>query len=200
MTMQPRWTEPETEAFIIGLPGSGYGRIARALARRAAGFGLRLEQHHPRRREGDELDRWVSFDELLRTSDVVSVHTPLTAETKGMIGAAELALMKPTATLVNTGRGGVADEGALLTAPRRGYLHSAGLDVLTDEPRTDRATPCSTNRTWWHSHTRARQPRRPTLPWWNSPPATSRQCLPATPHPPCSPAPRAVSEQLTRRR
>lgn len=84
----------------------GYGQIARALARRAAGFGMRVQHHHPRRREDDQLSRWVPFDELLRTSDVVSVHTPLTKETKGMIGEAELAVMKPTATLVNTGRGG----------------------------------------------------------------------------------------------
>ncbi|MDQ1014483.1 NAD(P)-dependent oxidoreductase [Streptomyces afghaniensis] len=85
----------------------GYGQIARALARRAAGFGMRGQHHHPRRREDDELSRWVPFDELLRTSDVVSVHTPLTKETDGLTGAAELARMKPTATLVNTVRGGV---------------------------------------------------------------------------------------------
>lgn len=119
----------------------GYGRIARAVARRAAGFGMRVQHHHPRRKEDDELSRWVPFDELLRTSDVVSVHTPLTAETKSMIGAAELALMKPTSTLVNTGRGGVVDEDALLVALRRGELHSAGLDVMTDEPRTDPSDP-----------------------------------------------------------
>ncbi|KOG42423.1 2-hydroxyacid dehydrogenase [Streptomyces resistomycificus] len=119
----------------------GYGRIARAVARRAAGFGMRIQHHHPRRRQDDELSRWVPFDELLRTSDVVSVHTPLTAETEGLIGAAELALMSPTATLVNTGRGGVVDEKALLVALRRGELHSAGLDVMTGEPRTDPSDP-----------------------------------------------------------
>ncbi|MDX3801827.1 D-glycerate dehydrogenase [Streptomyces sp. AK04-3B] len=119
----------------------GYGRIARAVARRAAGFGMRVQHHHPRRKEDDRLSRWAPFDELLRTSDVLSVHTPLTEETKGMIGAAELALMKPTATLVNTGRGGVVDEDALLVALRRGELHSAGLDVMTDEPRTDPSDP-----------------------------------------------------------
>ncbi|WP_405552879.1 D-glycerate dehydrogenase [Streptomyces canus] len=119
----------------------GYGQIARAVARRAAGFGMRVQHHHPRRKEDDELSRWVPFGELLRTSDVVSVHTPLTEETKGMIGTAELALMKPTATLVNTGRGGVVDEEALLVALRRGQLHSAGLDVMTGEPRTDPSDP-----------------------------------------------------------
>lgn len=129
----------DVHGAVLGL--IGYGRIARAVARRAVGFGMRVQHHHPRRKEDDELSRWVPFDELLRTSDVVSVHTPLTEETKGMIGAAELALMKPTATLVNTGRGGVVDEDALLVALRRGELHSAGLDVMTDEPRTDPSDP-----------------------------------------------------------
>ena len=119
----------------------GYGQIGRALARRAAGFGMRVQHYHPRRRENDELSRWVPFDELLRTSDVVSLHTPLTEETKGMIGAVELALMKPTATLVNTGRGGIVDEEALLASLRCGELHSAGLDVMTGEPRTDPSDP-----------------------------------------------------------
>ncbi|MEV6485971.1 D-glycerate dehydrogenase [Streptomyces sp. NPDC051576] len=122
----------------------GYGQIARAVARRAAGFGMRVQHHHPRRHEDDELSRWVPFGELLRTSDVVSVHTPLTEETRGMIGAEQLALMKPTATLVNTGRGGVVDEEALLAALRRGDLHSAGLDVMTGEPRTDPSDPLLT--------------------------------------------------------
>lgn len=122
----------------------GYGQIGRALARRAAGFGMRVQHYHPRRRENDELSRWVPFDELLRTSDVVSLHTPLTEETKGMIGAVELALMKPTATLVNTGRGGIVDEEALLASLRCGELHSAGLDVMTGEPRTDPSDPLFT--------------------------------------------------------
>lgn len=119
----------------------GYGQIARAVARRAAGFQMRVQHHHPVRREDDALSHWVPFDELLQTSDVVSVHTPLTQKTKGLIGKAEIALMKPTATLVNTGRGGVVDEEALLTALRCGTLHSAGLDVMTNEPRTDPSDP-----------------------------------------------------------
>ncbi|GGX19102.1 2-hydroxyacid dehydrogenase [Streptomyces lomondensis] len=141
------WGAFRMEAFLgLDVQGAtlgliGYGQIARALARRAAGFGMRVQHHHPRRREDDELSRWVSFDHLLRTSDVVSVHTPLTAETAGLIGAAEIARMKTTATLVNTGRGGVVDEHALLDALRCGRLHSAGLDVMVDEPRTDPDDP-----------------------------------------------------------
>jgi len=71
----------------------------------------------------------------------VSLHVPLTPATVGLIGAAELALMKPTATLVNTARGGIVDESALLAALRAGRLHSAGLDVMVDEPRADPADP-----------------------------------------------------------
>lgn len=118
----------------------GYGQIARALARRATGFGMRV-QHFARHHGDDELSRAVPLAELLRTSDIVSLHVPLTPQTAGMIGAAELALMKPTATLVNTARGGIVDEAALLSALRTGTLHSAGLDVMTDEPRPDPADP-----------------------------------------------------------
>jgi glyoxylate reductase len=141
------WDAFRMDAFLgLDVQGAtlgliGYGQIAQALARRAAGFGMRVQHHHPRRMENDELSRWVAFDELLRTSDVVSVHTPLTPETAGMIGAAELARMKPTATVVNTGRGGIIDEDALLSALRRRELHSAGLDVMVGEPRTDPADP-----------------------------------------------------------
>ncbi|PWK85538.1 glyoxylate reductase [Lentzea atacamensis] len=118
----------------------GYGQIARAVARRAAGFGMSV-QHHARTRPSDDHSRAVGLEELLRTSDIVSLHVPLTPETTGLIGARELALMKPTATLVNTARGAVVDEPALLTALRTGALHSAGLDVMNDEPRCDPADP-----------------------------------------------------------
>ncbi|MGP3957400.1 2-hydroxyacid dehydrogenase [Nonomuraea sp. 3N208] len=141
------WGSADTSVFFgLDVHGAtlgliGYGQIAQALARRAAGFGMRVQHHHPRRKEDDTLSRWVPFDELLSTSDVVSIHTPLTPETAGMIGPAELARMKPTATLVNTARGGIVDEDALLSALRRGELHSAGLDVMTAEPRTDPGDP-----------------------------------------------------------
>ena len=118
----------------------GYGQIGQALARRAAGLGMRI-QHHDRSRPGDDVSRAVGLAELLRTSDVVSLHVPLTPQTTGLIGAAELATMKPTATLVNTARGGIVDEAALLDALRTGRLHSAGLDVMVDEPRADPADP-----------------------------------------------------------
>jgi glyoxylate reductase len=118
----------------------GYGQIARAVARRAVGFGMSV-QHHARTSPSDELSQAVGLEELLRTSDIVSLHVPLTPETTGLIGAGELALMKPTATLVNTARGAVVDESALLAALRAGRLHSAGLDVMNGEPRCEPADP-----------------------------------------------------------
>ncbi len=118
----------------------GYGQIAQAVARRARGFGMRVRHYDPFR-GGDEYSEPLPFEELLRTSDIVSLHVPLTPETKGLIGAAQLAMMKPTATLVNTARGGIVDESALLSALRSGTLHSAGLDVMVDEPRSDPRDP-----------------------------------------------------------
>ncbi|WP_370964122.1 2-hydroxyacid dehydrogenase [Amycolatopsis sp. cg9] len=107
----------------------GYGQIGRAMARRAAGFGMRVLHHDPAAPDG------VGLPVLLAESDVVSLHVPLTPATRHLIGAGELRTMKPTATLVNTSRGGVVDEAALLAALRTGVIHSAGLDVFEREPR-----------------------------------------------------------------
>ncbi|MDT7786786.1 MAG: glyoxylate reductase [Pseudonocardiales bacterium] len=128
----------DVQGAMLGLVG--YGQIARAVARRAAGFGMQI-QHYDPYGPGDLFSREVGLEELLRTSDVVSLHVPLTPATAGLIGAQELAMMKPTATLVNTARGGVLDEEALLAALRAGALHSAGLDVMAAEPRCDPADP-----------------------------------------------------------
>jgi lactate dehydrogenase-like 2-hydroxyacid dehydrogenase len=121
----------------------GYGQIAQAVARRAIGFGMTVQHHSPSGR-GDAVSRAVGLEELLRTSDIVSLHVPLTPQTRNMIGTRELATMKPTATLVNTARGGVVDESALLAALRSGALHSAGLDVMVDEPRSEPTDPLFT--------------------------------------------------------
>jgi glyoxylate reductase len=110
----------------------GYGRIGRAVARRATGFGMNV-LHHTRRDTGGP--GWVDdLHRLLGESDVVSLHVPLTDATRGLIGAAELAGMKPTAILVNTARGPVVDEAALAAALHEGRLFAAGIDVFEREP------------------------------------------------------------------
>ena len=110
----------------------GYGRIAQAVARRAAGFDMEV-LHTSRTNTG--LPGYVSeLRELLRRSDIVSLHVPLTEATRHLIGREELALMKPTAVLVNTARGPVVDEEALADALEAGTLGGAGLDVFDGEP------------------------------------------------------------------
>lgn len=115
----------------------GFGRIGQAVARRARGFAMRIlytdvEQKAEAAREvGAE---FVDLGSLLATADFVSVHTPLTEETRYLIGEKELALMKPTAVLINTARGSVVDERAVADALREGRLFAAGLDVFESEP------------------------------------------------------------------
>jgi len=118
----------------------GYGQIGRAVARRAQGFGMRLLHHDPYAAD-DTLSTSVDLPTLLAEADVVSLHVPLTPGTRHLIGAAELAAMKPTATLVSTSRGGVVDEDALLRALRDGTIHSAGLDVFEREPMGAELSP-----------------------------------------------------------
>lgn len=123
---------------------AGLGRIGKAMARRALGFGLEVVfvQRPPRDRpvNDDELGdlagriKQVSWDELLETSDHISLHVPLTPDTTHLIGAEELGRMKSTAVLVNTARGPVIDEAALVTALREGTIAAAGLDVYENEP------------------------------------------------------------------
>jgi glyoxylate reductase len=110
----------------------GYGRIGRAVARRAGGFGMRV-LHHARGDTG-ETGYLVDLDELLATSDIVSLHVPGGEPTHHLIDARRLALMKPTAVLVNTARGSVVDEAALADALHDGRLFAAGLDVFEREP------------------------------------------------------------------
>lgn len=113
----------------------GYGRIGRAVARRAEGFGMRL-LHHARGDTG-EPGYLADLDELLATADVVSLHVPGGEPTHHLIDARRLALMKPTAVLVNTARGPVVDEAALADALHAGRLFAAGLDVFEHEPEID---------------------------------------------------------------
>ena len=116
----------------------GMGRIGQAVARRGRGFGMEILYHNRSRKEDAEKEfdaRRVELDELLETADFVSVHTPLTDETRHLIGPEELRRMKLTAVLVNTSRGPVVDEGALADALADGRIFAAGLDVYDDEPK-----------------------------------------------------------------
>jgi glyoxylate reductase len=110
----------------------GYGRIARAVARRAAGFDM--EVLHTSRTDTGLPGYVAELSDLLARADIVSLHVPLTESTRHLIGAAELALMKPTAVLVNTARGPVVDEDALADALQTGTIYGAGLDVFDGEP------------------------------------------------------------------
>jgi len=110
----------------------GFGRIGKAVGRRADGFGMTV-LHHTRTDTG--ISGWMGdLDELLRVSDIVSLHVPLRPETTHLIDARRLALMKPTAVLVNTARGPVVDEAALADALHSGALFAAGIDVYEREP------------------------------------------------------------------
>ncbi|QIN83860.1 D-glycerate dehydrogenase [Rubrobacter tropicus] len=116
----------------------GMGRIGQAVARRGKGFGMDIIYHNRSRKEDaeNELDaRYTDLEELLQTADFVSIHTPLTDETRHLIGAEELGKMKPTAVLVNTSRGPVVDEEALADALAEGRIFAAGLDVYEEEPK-----------------------------------------------------------------
>ena len=116
----------------------GIGRIGRGMAQRARGFDMQV-LYHDAQRATPEAERdlglvYVDRETLFRDSDFVSVHVPLTDETRHTVGASELALMKPTAILVNTSRGPVVDEAALVEALATGRIASAGLDVFEKEP------------------------------------------------------------------
>ena len=114
----------------------GFGRIGQALARRAAGFGMRILAHSrsPSAQMAEFGAEWRALDDLLRESDFVSLHLPLTDATRHIIGARELALMKPSAILINTARGGVIDQQALFQALRDRTILAAALDVTEPEP------------------------------------------------------------------
>ena len=114
----------------------GFGTIGRGVARIAHGFGMNVIAHDsfgiP-----DESCRNTPLDELLRTSDVVTVHTPLNDATRNLIDADAISVMKPSALLINTARGGIVNEQALADALNQGRLAGAGFDVLTSEPPRD---------------------------------------------------------------
>jgi glycerate dehydrogenase len=107
----------------------GYGALGRSIGKRAQALGMRVIAHDTMPAEG-----LVDLATILRESDVITLHAPLTPETRSMIGAAELKQMKRSAILINTARGGLVDEQALADALRHGEIAGAGFDVLTEEP------------------------------------------------------------------
>jgi phosphoglycerate dehydrogenase-like enzyme len=116
----------------------GLGNIGKKVARRAAAFDMRIQYYDIARLTEDQEDalgvRFVLFEELLRTSDVVTLHVPLDDTTRNMMSTRQLAMMQRSAILINTCRGGVVDEAALCRALKEGQIAGAGLDVMVEEP------------------------------------------------------------------
>ena len=118
----------------------GLGRIGALVAERLKGFGMTMIAYDPYTTPTKAAQlgvRLVELDELLATSDFITVHLPKTAETMGLLGADALAKVKPTVHVINAARGGIVDEAALAEAIRQGRVAGAGIDVFATEPCTD---------------------------------------------------------------
>jgi D-3-phosphoglycerate dehydrogenase len=134
-----RFVGAELEGKTLGVVG--FGQIGQRVARRAKAFGMEVLAHDPYldAAMGERLEvELIAMRDLLARSDVVTIHVPLTEHTRGLIGAGELAAMKPGARLINCARGGIVDEPALLEALESGRLAGAALDVWAEEPPSDR--------------------------------------------------------------
>ena len=130
-----RFTGAELRHKTLGI--IGLGKIGKAVARRAAGFEMRVVASDPYLTEEQAAEhgaRLVGLSELLLRADVITVHTPLTAQTRGLIGSAQIEAMKPGAILLNVARGGIVDESALASALTDGRLAGAAVDVYSSEP------------------------------------------------------------------
>ena len=149
-TLSGQWRGPGGKVFMgqdIGPGGSnrpkvlgiiGFGRIGQAVMRRSRGFKMKGVAYDPFMKQVIEQTRGVEYrelDDLLKESDFVTLHCPLTKETHHLIGKGELDLMKPTTILINTSRGPVVDEKALVSALKKGKIAGAGLDVYEKEPK-----------------------------------------------------------------
>ena len=134
-----QWLGTDVHHATLGIVGMG--RIGQVIARRASGFEMTV-LYHNRKRIAPEIERrldatYVGLDELLKCADFVVLQVPYTPETHHLIGAAQLRTMKPGAILINSTRGGVVDDAALIDALRNGTIRAAGLDVYENEPRLD---------------------------------------------------------------
>lgn len=138
-----KWLKWEIRTSCYELYGKtvgivGGGNIGRAVAKRLSGFDCHVI-YYDQYRLSPEMEHahgmtYTPFDDLLRNSDIVTLHVPLTSETRGLIGRREFAMMKPSSVLINTARGGVVDEDALIEALQEKIIAGAGLDVFAKEP------------------------------------------------------------------
>lgn len=135
------WALPQLQRSITELFGKtlgvvGMGQVGREVARRAVAFGMTVVcyDRHPVEGAAPEGARWMGVDDLLRASDYVTLHLPLTAETRTLIDARRLSLLKRTAFLINTSRGSLVDQQSLAVALERGLIAGAGIDVFDPEP------------------------------------------------------------------
>lgn len=140
---QGQWNKKSYEGTEIGgktLGLIGFGRIAQELAKRAAALGMQVV-YTQRRGENPAFPeyKYLPLEELLKVSDYISIHIPMPADKKPVLGEKELAMLKPTAFVINTARGGVVDEAALIAALDAGVLAGAALDVYTEEPSKNEA-------------------------------------------------------------
>lgn len=134
-----QWLGVDVHHATLGI--IGMGRIGQAVAKRAHGFEMKVIYHN-RKRAAPEIEQrvnasYVSKDELLAQSDFIILQLPYSPETHHLIGAAQLAQMKPSAILINSTRGGVVDDKALIEALKGGVIRAAGLDVFEGEPKLD---------------------------------------------------------------
>ncbi len=132
-----QWLGVDVHHATLGI--IGMGRIGQAIARRASGFEMKVIYHN-RKRIAPELETrcnatYVSFDDLLVQSDFIVLQVPYSPQTHHLIGAAQLAKLKPSAILINSTRGGVVDDAALIAALKSGAIRGAGLDVFENEPK-----------------------------------------------------------------
>ncbi len=132
-----QWLGVDVHHATLGIVGMG--RIGQAIARRASGFEMKV-LYHNRKRIAPELERrcnaaYVSFNDLLAQADFVVLQVPYSPQTHHLVGAAQLKKMKPTAILINSTRGGVVDDAALVAALKDGTIRGAGLDVYENEPK-----------------------------------------------------------------
>jgi phosphoglycerate dehydrogenase-like enzyme len=138
---QADWALPRLQRFITELHGKtlgiiGFGHIGELVARRAAAFDMNIVYADPRVATDPQQARRVELDELMRISDYVTVHAPLSEATRSLINAEKLALLKPTAFIINTARGAVIDQDALADALAARRIAGAGIDVFDPEPPT----------------------------------------------------------------